>query len=299
MENNFDVIIIGGSYAGLSAAMSLGRSLRKVLIIDSGTPCNRQTPHSHNFLTHDGKTPKEIAGLAKEQVLHYQTVEFYDGLVKGVSKQPENFEVRTEGGNTFYAKKIILASGVKDLIPDIPGFAECWGISVIHCPYCHGYEVHGKTTGIMSNGDMGFEFSKIVYNLTKELTLFTNGSSTLNEEQTERFSKNNIGIIETEIERIDHVDGQIRKVVLRGGEEIFLDALYAKIPFEQNVNTDDLGLELTEHGYIKIDHFHKTNVEGVFACGDNTTMMRAVANAVAQGNLTGAIVNKELAEESF
>ncbi len=299
MENNFDVIIIGGSYAGLSAAMSLGRSLRKVLIIDSGTPCNRQTPHSHNFLTHDGKTPKEIAGLAKEQVLHYQTVEFYDGLVKGVSKQPENFEVRTEGGNTFHAKKIILASGVKDLIPDIPGFAECWGISVIHCPYCHGYEVHGKTTGIMSNGDMGFEFSKIVYNLTKELTLFTNGSSTLNEEQTERFAKNNIGIIENEIERIDHEDGQIRKVVLRGGEEIFLDALYAKIPFEQNVNTDDLGLELTEHGYIKIDHFHKTNVEGVFACGDNTTMMRAVANAVAQGNLTGAIVNKELAEESF
>lgn len=299
MENNFEVIIIGGSYAGLSAAMSLGRSLRKVLIIDSGTPCNRQTPHSHNFLTHDGKTPKEIAGLAKEQVLHYQTVEFYDGLVKEVSKQPENFEVRTEGGNTFHAKKIILASGVKDLIPDIPGFAECWGISVIHCPYCHGYEVHGKTTGIMSNGDMGFEFSKIVYNLTKELTLFTNGSSTLNEEQTERFSKNNIGIIETEIERIDHEDGQIRKVVLRGGEEIFLDALYAKIPFEQNVNTDDLGLELTEHGYIKIDHFHKTNVESVFACGDNTTMMRAVANAVAQGNLTGAIVNKELAEESF
>ena len=281
------------------AAMSLGRSLRKVLIIDSGTPCNRQTPYSHNFLTHDGKTPKEIAGLAKEQVLHYQTVEFYDGLVKEVSKQPENFEVRTEGGNTFHAKKIILASGVKDLIPDIPGFAECWGISVIHCPYCHGYEVHGKTTGIMSNGDMGFEFSKIVYNLTKELTLFTNGSSTLNEEQTKRFAKNNIGIIETEIERIDHVDGQIRKVVLRGGEEIFLDALYAKIPFEQNVNTDDLGLELTEHGYIKIDHFHKTNVEGVFACGDNTTMMRAVANAVAQGNLTGAIVNKELAEESF
>lgn len=299
MENNFDVIIIGGSYAGLSAAMSLGRSLRKVLIIDSGTPCNRQTPHSHNFLTHDGKTPKEIAGLAKEQVLHYQTVEFYDGLVKEVSKQPENFEVRTEGGNTFHAKKIILASGVKDLIPDIPGFAECWGISVIHCPYCHGYEVHGKTTGIMSNGDMGFEFSKIVYNLTKELTLFTNGSSTLNEEQTERFAKNNIGIIETEIERIDHVDGQISKVVLRGGEEIFLDVLYAKIPFEQNVNTDDLGLELTEHGYIKIDHFHKTNVESVFACGDNTTMMRAVANAVAQGNLTGAIVNKELAEESF
>lgn len=299
MENHFDVIVIGGSYAGLSAGMSLGRSLRKVLIIDSGKPCNRQTPHSHNFLTHDGKTPEEISGLAKTQVLQYKTVEFHDGLVTKLSKQTENFEVYTGSGDTFYAKKIILASGVKDIMPDIPGFAECWGISVIHCPYCHGYEVQGKITGIMSNGDMGYEFSKIVYNLTKKLTLFTNGSSTFSEEQTERFGRNNIGITETEIERIDHENGQIRKVVLRGGEEVSLDALYAKIPFEQNISTGELGLELTEHGHIKIDHFHKTNVAGVFACGDNVTMMRAVANAVAQGNLTGAIVNNELAGEHF
>ncbi|MDQ1160994.1 thioredoxin reductase [Chryseobacterium sp. SORGH_AS 447] len=299
MENNFDVIIIGGSYAGLSAGMSLGRSLRKVLIIDGGKPCNSHTPYSHNFLTHDGKTPKEISDLAKEQVSKYKTVQFHEGLVNRMARNPENFEVHTASGDLFSAKKIILASGVKDSLPDIPGFAECWGISVIHCPYCHGYEVHGKTTGIMSNGELGFEFSKIVYNLTKDLKLFTNGSSTLNEEQTEIFGRNKIGITETEIERIEHENGQIHKVILKDGEEVPLDALYAKIPFEQNVNTEDLGLELTEHGYIKIDHFHKTNVKGVFACGDNTTMMRAVANAVAQGNLTGALVNKELADESF
>lgn len=299
MENNFDVIIIGGSYAGLSAGMSLGRSLRKVLIIDGGKPCNSHTPYSHNFLTHDGKAPKEISDLAKEQVSKYKTVQFHEGLANRMARNPENFEVHTANGDLFSAKKIILASGVKDSLPDIPGFAECWGISVIHCPYCHGYEVHGKTTGIMSNGELGFEFSKIVYNLTKDLKLFTNGSSTLNEEQTEIFGRNKIGITETEIDRIEHENGQIRKVILKDGEEVSLDALYAKIPFEQNINTEDLGLELTEHGYIKIDHFHKTNVAGVFACGDNTTMMRAVANAVAQGNLTGALVNKELADESF
>ena len=299
MENNFDVIIIGGSYAGLSAGMSLGRSLRKVLIIDGGKPCNSHTPYSHNFLTHDGKTPKEISDLAKEQVSKYKTVQFHEGLVNRMARNSENFEVHTASGDLFSAKKIILASGVKDSLPDIPGFAECWGISVIHCPYCHGYEVHGKTTGIMSNGELGFEFSKIVYNLTKDLKLFTNGSSTLNEEQTEIFGRNKIGITETEIERIEHENGQIRKVILKDGEEVPLDVLYAKIPFEQNINTEDLALELTEHGYIKIDHFHKTSVKGVFACGDNTTMMRAVANAVAQGNLTGALVNKELADESF
>lgn len=299
MENNFDVIIIGGSYAGLSAGMSLGRSLRKVLIIDSGKPCNQQTPYSHNFLTQDGKTPKEITEVSREQVLKYETVNFYDSRVTKATQNSGGFEVETENGEKFSAKKLILASGVKDQIPDIDGFAECWGISVIHCPYCHGYEVKDKTTGILSNGDLAFEFSKLVFNLSKDLTLFTNGESTLNEQQTEKFNQNKIIIIQEEIQRIVHENGQIQKVILKDGSEKELEALYAKIPFEQNLNTEDLQLELTEHGFIKIDHFHKTNTDGVFACGDNTTMMRSVANAVAQGNFTGAIVNKELSEEGF
>ncbi|MEA1850880.1 NAD(P)/FAD-dependent oxidoreductase [Chryseobacterium sp. MHB01] len=299
MENNFDVIIIGGSYAGLSAGMSLGRSLRNVLIIDSGKPCNRQTPHSHNFLTQDGKAPKEISEIAKEQVLKYETVSFFEGRVAKTSQNSEGFEVEIDNGEKFSAKKIILASGVKDQIPDIKGFAECWGISVIHCPYCHGYEVKGKKTGILSNGDLAFEFSKLVFNLSKDLSLFTNGECTLNEEQAERFSQNKINIVEDEIKEIVHESGNIRKIVFKNGSEKALEALYAKIPFEQNINTEDLQLELTEHGFIKIDHFHKTSTDGVFACGDNTTMMRSVANAVAQGNFTGAIVNKELSEYGF
>lgn len=299
MENNFDVIIIGGSYAGLSAGMSLGRSLRKVLIIDSGKPCNQQTPYSHNFLTQDGKTPKEIAEISKEQVLKYETVNFYDGRVTKASQNSAGFEVETENDEKFSAKKLILASGVKDQISDINGFAECWGISVIHCPYCHGYEVKGKKTGILSNGDLAFEFSKLVFNLSKDLSLFTNGECTLNEEQAERFGQNKINIVEDEIQEIVHENGNIRKIVFKNGSEKALEALYAKIPFEQNINTEDLHLELTEHGFIKIDHFHKTSSDGVFACGDNTTMMRSVANAVAQGNFTGAIVNKELSEEGF
>lgn len=299
MENNFDVIIIGGSYAGLSAGMSLGRSLRNVLIIDSGKPCNRQTPHSHNFLTQDGKAPKEISEIAKDQVLKYETVGFFEGRVAKTSQNSEGFEVEIDNGEKFSAKKIILASGVKDQMPDIEGFAECWGISVIHCPYCHGYEVKGKKTGILSNGDLAFEFSKLVFNLSKDLSLFTNGECTLNEEQAERFSQNKINIVEDEIKEIVHENGNIRKIVFKNGSEKALEALYAKIPFEQNINTEDLQLELTEHGFIKIDHFHKTSTDGVFACGDNTTMMRSVANAVAQGNFTGAIVNKELSEDGF
>lgn len=297
---NYDVIIIGGSYSGLSAGMALGRSLRNTLIIDNGKPCNRQTPHSHNFITHDGKTPKEISDLAWEQVAAYNTVKFHDGTVIKLEKADEGFQVETAAGEKFSAKKLILASGVKDLMPDIPGFAECWGISVLHCPYCHGYEVRNEVTGILSDGDMAYDFSKLVYNLTKDLFLFTNGKSVLSKEQKDKLALNNISLIEDEVERIEHENGSIRKIIFRTGKEISLKVLYAKIPFEQNINAaGGLGCELTEQGFIKVDFMQKTNVPGIFACGDNVTMMRSVAAAIAQGNFTGAVVNKELSEEEF
>lgn len=301
MENkNFDVIIIGGSYAGLSAGMALGRSLRNVLIIDNGKPCNRQTPHSHNFVTHDGKTPKEISELAKKDVEKYPTVQFYDGTVVSVIKNIESFEVEISNREKFQARKVIFASGVKDIMPDIPGFAECWGISVLHCPYCHGYEVKNEVTGILADGDMAYEFSKLIFNMTKSLTLFTNGKTKLNGEQIEKLKHNNINLNEAEIEKIEHENGQIQQIIFKNGNAVSLKALYAKVPFEQNINiSENLGCELTEQGYIKVDFMQKTTVPGIFACGDNITMMRSVANAIAQGNFTGAMVNKELSEEDF
>ncbi|WP_123318063.1 NAD(P)/FAD-dependent oxidoreductase [Chryseobacterium sp. BIGb0232] len=300
MQNKkMDVIIIGGSYSGLSAAMALGRSLRNVLIIDHGKPSNRQTPHSHNFITHDGKTPKEIRELAKKDVEKYKTVQFYEGEAKKIEKNGDVFCVELFSGDEFYAKNIILASGVKDMMPDIPGFSECWGISVIHCPYCHGYEVRNEITGILADGDLAFEFSKLVFNLTKELTLFTNGKTKLTHKQVEKLKQNKINLNEEEIENIEHENGYIQKIIFKDGSVAPLKALYAKIPFEQNVDVSELGCELTEYGFIKADFMQKTSVPGVFACGDNVTMMRSVANAVAQGNLAGAVVNKELSEEEF
>lgn len=296
----FDVIIIGGSYAGLSAGMALGRSLRNVLIIDNGRPCNKQTPHSHNFITHDGSTPKEISDAAREQVKAYHTVEFYNGTVVKITKEIEGFKVESSYNGVFRAKKLILASGVKDLMPDIPGFAACWGISVIHCPYCHGYEVKDEVTGILADGEMAFEFSKLVFNLTKKLTLFTNGKTKLTPEQIAQLNRNGININEDEVQSIEHENGYIQNMIFKNGKTVSLKALYAKIPFEQHLNVStDLGVELTEQGFIKVDFMQKTNVPGVFACGDNVTMMRSVANAVAQGNFAGAIANKELSEEEF
>ncbi len=297
---NYDVLIIGGSYSGLAAGMALGRSLRKVLIIDSGKPCNRQTPHSHNFLTQDGKTPREIATLAREQVARYDTVSFYQGLAVSGIKTDSGFEIRTDSGDVFQTKRLIFATGIRDILKDLEGIQECWGISVIHCPYCHGYEVRNEKTGILGNGDYGYEFSAFISNWTKDLTLFTNGPSTLTPEQTAKLKSHQIHIVETEIEKLEHTNGQLERIRFKDGSSTSLKAMYAHNSFEQHCSIPQaLGCELTEDGYIKVDPLQKTTVPGVYACGDNTTRMRTVANAVAMGALAGMMLNKELVFEEF
>lgn len=299
-EKEFEVIIIGGSYAGLSSALALGRSLRKVLVIDNGKPCNRQTPNSHNFLTNDGKTPKEISAQAKQQVEKYTTVSFYDGLAVDGVKTENGFEITTQSNQTFKAKKVVFATGVKDIMPGISGFGECWGISIIHCPYCHGYEVRNQKTGILGNGDYAFDFSKMVNNLTKDLTVFTNGKSTLTEDQSKKLNNKGIKIIETEIDSFEHENGYLKNVVFKSGTKHSIKAMYSKVPFTQHSDiASKLGCEMTEEGYITVDDFQKTSVQGIFACGDNTTPMRSVATAVFTGNVSGAVANKELVEEDF
>lgn len=300
MENQFDVIIIGGSYAGLSSAMSLGRSLRKVLVIDSGKPCNEQTPHSHNFLTQDGKTPKEISVIARKQVDKYKTVEFYEGSATAGIKTENGFEITTEKGEKFKSKKLIFATGIVDEIPNIKGFKECWGISLIHCPYCHGYEFQNKKTGIIANGDRGFHITSLVSNLTKDLTIFTRGKADFSNEQLEKLNKNNIKIIETEIEELKHQNGMVENLILSDGKVLNFEAVYGAFPFTQHSDiAEPLGCEMTETGHIKIDQFQKTNIAGFLACGDNCSPMRSVANAVYTGNLAGAMVNAELQAENF
>ena len=297
---NYEVIIIGGSYAGLSAAMALGRSLRRVLIIDSGLPCNRQTPHSHNFLTQDGKTPKEISAIAKLQIEQYDTVRSYNGLAVSGLKTEDGFEITCQTGEIFTAKKLIFATGVKDKMPDIPGFAECWGISVIHCPYCHGYEVKGQVTGILANGDFAAHYAQLIQHWTKDLTIFTNGISTLTPEQTAKIDKHNIQIIEKEINYLKHENGHIAQIVFSDHSTVSLKAIYSRPDFEQHCKIPELlGCELTEQGFLKVDMFQKTNVPNVFACGDNTSPMRSVANAVATGTMAGVVVNNGMIEEDF
>lgn len=299
-DNNFEAIIIGGSYSGLSAAMSLGRALRNVLVIDSGNPRNKQAPHSHNFLTQDGKTPNSISKLAKEQVSQYKTIKFYDGFAVSGTKTEKGFEIKTQAGDLFYSKKLILATGLRDIMPDIKGFAECWGISVIHCPYCHGYEVKNEKTGILGNGDYGFEFSRLVNNWTKDLTLYTNGKSTLTNEQTDKLRNHDIPIVEKIIDGFEQVNGQIQNIIFSDNSKASITAIYARpVLIQHSEIAVQVGCELTEQGLIKVDISQKTTINGVFACGDNSNSSKDIALAVSAGTVAGSTVNKEIIQEEF
>lgn len=296
----FEVIIIGGSYAGLSAALALGRSLRNVLVIDAGKPCNRQTPHSHNFITHDGRRPAEISGQAKDQVLQYPTVSFLNDLVVSATRESNEFHIRTEKGKSFVAKKILLATGISDLMPDIKGFKECWGISVLHCPYCHGYEVRNTKIGILGNGEQGLELVKLIQNWSKDLVLFTNGPSSLSPAHMEITNKLKVTIVESPIAELEHTHGQLKNIVLQDGSIVPLQAVFARVPFKHHTAiAEQLGCEFTEMNFIKATDFGQTTVEGVFAAGDNSTPMRSVSIAVANGTKAGAWINHTLIESAF
>lgn len=300
IDSNYDVIIVGGSYAGLQAAMTLGRALRRVLVIDGAEPCNKQTPHSHNFLTRDGETPAAIAAKAKEQLEQYATVSFFND--KAVYGMPYNngFEIGTLSGKSFTARKILFASGIKDTMPAIPGFAKCWGISVLHCPYCHGYEVRNQPTGILANGDSAFEFGKLINNWTDQLTVFTNGKSTLTDDQLMKFKARQIAIVESEVKEIIHQNGHITKLLFADGSTVEIAALYARLPFTQHCQIpQQLGCGLTESGLIKVNEFGRTAIPGIYAAGDCITQMRSVAFAVSTGMFAAAMINKELIEADF
>lgn len=300
LDMDFDVIIIGGSYAGLSAALALGRATRKVLIVDAGKPCNRQTPHSHNFLTHDGDRPADIAAQAKAEVLKYPTVQFKNGEVVSARKSSGEFRISLQNVEEFSARKLLIATGLKDSFPNISGFAECWGITVIHCPYCHGYEVKNEKVGLMMNGDHAFEMAKNINLWNKDLTILTNGKSQLTAAQTEKLRSKSIAVIEDEIVALEHENGVLKNVVFSEGNKLNFNALYARAEVSQHTDLNlQLDFELTEFNTIKVNEQQQTTANGIYAVGDCTTLMRSLSIITAAGTSAGIMINKEMISEDF
>lgn len=299
-QQPFDVAIIGGSYAGLSAGMTLGRARRRVIIIDSGKPCNRQTPHSHNLITHDGKAPAEISALAREQVLAYPTVQLHNALVTSASGQDGAFTIGTDDGQSFQTKKLIFATGIRDIMPDIPGFSESWGISAIHCPYCHGYEFSDALTGVLINGKMAHEYVKMIRHWTADLILYTNGPATFDAATRDKIGSIGVEIVETPIASLDHENGYLQTLHLNDGTARGITALYHRPAFVQHSGLpEELGCELDSQGFIKVDETQKTTVAGIYAAGDNSGTLRGLTGAMAAGTTAGAKLNHELINEEY
>lgn len=298
-SNTFETIIIGGSYAGLSAAMTLGRARRKVLLIDSGNPCNRQSPYSHNFLTRDGEKPCDITAVAKEQVLQYPTVRFLSAKAVSAEKNDGFFRIQTDNGQSYNGQKLLFATGLTDILPDMPGFAECWGVSILHCPYCHGYEVSDQPTGILGNGELAFEMAKTIAQWTGDITIFTNGKSVFSEPEKDYFKARAVNIVENEIKSIDHQNGQLGHLIFTDGAKYAVEVLYAHPHTKQQCDFATVfGCRMNDHGCIDTDIFQKTNIDGIYAAGDCASVGRAIAVAVSAGTVAGMFINKELVAES-
>jgi thioredoxin reductase len=292
----FDVLIIGGSYAGLSAALALGRARRSVLVLDARRPRNRFTPHAHNLLLHDGDAPAALAARAHQQVAAYPTVQLLNAQATAAQKRPDgSFEVSTEAHGTFEASRLLLATGLRDELPPVPGFAECWGKSVIHCPFCHGYEVADQPTGIWNNGPEVEHQVKMLLNWSRELTVFTNGPATFSPDVHGLLQAHAIELVESPVAELLHTSGQLTGMRLADGSTRPLPVLYARLPWHQASELPrQLGCEITEQVLIRTDASYRTTVPGVYAAGDCSVAPPQLAVAIAAGNLAGASLSREL-----
>ncbi|AMJ67378.1 NAD(P)/FAD-dependent oxidoreductase [Hymenobacter sp. PAMC 26628] len=290
----YEVLIVGGSYAGLSAAMSLGRARCRVLVIDAGLPRNRFTPHAHNLLLHDGDAPADLAAQACRQLAAYPTVQLLTAEATAAEKQPDGtFVVRTAQHGSFQGELLALATGLRDELPPVPGFAECWGKSIIHCPYCHGYEVADQPTGLWFNGDQVGEVAQLLLNWTRDLTVFTNGPATFGPAVRAQLATWRVPVDETPVAAVVQTEGQLQGLRLADGRLAAAPVLYARLPWQQaSALHAQLGCALTANNLLQIDEQYQTTVPGVYALGDNCSMGHQLVQAMAAGNAVGAALSK-------
>ena len=303
-DSEYDVLIIGGGPAGLSAALQLGRSLRSVLICDDGEPRNEPADEAHGYLTRDGIPPEEFRNLGREEVTKYGG-EFRDTKVTEVSRDNGKFTSTLASGETVTSRKLILATGVRDNLPDTDGFEEFWGSGVYHCPYCHGYEVRGEPLGVMVTDEHMVHYAKLIYNLSDDLVVFTDGKEVFDEESRSLFVERGVEIEDQPITALNGPGGDLESISLADGRDVARHALFYPPPMEQHSDLpEQLGLEVNEAGLVDATRSQRgiglTSVEGLFIAGDASSGgPPSIASAVADGYAVGATVNGELSMKDF
>lgn len=297
----YDVVIIGGSYAGLAAALQLGRARRQVLILDAGQRRNRFASHAHGFLGYDGEPPDSIAAKGRAQVLAYPTVSLEQLTATEVHALPGGFSVRA-GDREFRSRKLVLATGVVDELPAIEGIGERWGNSVFHCPYCHGYELNLGRLGVLATSPHSIMHALLVSEWagTGQTTLYLNGTGEPDAQQQALLAARSIRVERTPLAAAEGSAPSI-DVRLRDGRVERLDGLFlaprTRLPGHF---AEQLGCELEQGptgAYIKTDSMKQTSVPGVFACGDIANPMTTVSSAVGDGAMAGASAHRSLVFE--
>lgn len=290
---HYDVIVVGGSYAGMAATLQLVRARRSVLVIDAGERRNRFASHSHGFLGQDGVPPGEIAANARRQLEAYPTLTWFEGRVEAVTGQVDEFTVTTSDGGSHGGRRILLATGVADRLPAVEGLAERWGKSIFHCPYCHGYELGQGRIGIVGASPMSIHQAELLTDWGS-VTLLVNAAVDLSQEDRSTLERRGVTIEEAPIDKIEgHAD-----VAMADGRMLRFAGLFTATrtsPSGSLAEAMGCVLEETPMGIqVRTDAESKTSVTGVFACGDVARAPHSVSLAVGNGAMAGAQVHRSL-----
>lgn len=289
-----DALIIGGGFAGLSAANVLGRARRDVLVVDAGAPRNRFSSHAHNAIGHDGRAGADILADARAQLAAYPSVAIKQGVVEAVEARLGAFEAVLADGARIEARRIVLATGVTDALPEVPGLAERWGKTVLHCPYCHGFEVAGGRIGVLASSAHAAQHAALIAQWG-EVNLFANGVA-LDDEARAFAASRGVAIIEGKVAALEGVAPALEAIRLEDGARVNVSALFIPVSAKLSPLTHQLGCDLEQSpagAFVRVDAM-KRAAPGVYAAGDAARGMHAIAFAAADGMMAGVALHKDL-----
>lgn len=293
----YDVIIVGGGAAALSAALVLGRFRRQVLICDHQRPRNAVASAAHGFLTRDGTPPFELLRIGREQLQPYDTVKYRTTEVVQLKAldDGDGFEAVDSHGAVYHARRVLLATGVRDELPPIPGLAEYWGKAVYHCPYCHGWEVRDQSIVVIGNGETVSHLAPLLKVLSPAVSACLYGESGLTDAQLEQLRQHKVTVHDSRVEAVEGDEQALHGVRLENGQFIPCQAIFVRP--NQNPHSPfagDLGCATDEHGFVKVDPLGRTSVPGVYAAGDITSRMQQLITAAAAGATAAAGINSDM-----